>query len=138
MSRTTDTAFAQWPLVVLDVSTLDPEAGARRLGDVLTAALERRESFAAVLRMPEGRPRKLAGAGERVRLLKTLRPGLRNRCAGLAFVVAAEAQQANAKAIRAGTKLWGCPITVTGDPNAALAWARQQLAAAVQGTEEGS
>ncbi|BCL30714.1 hypothetical protein ACFFS2_21480 [Streptomyces aurantiacus] len=136
MSRTTDTALTRWPLVVLDVSALDPAAGARRVGDVLTAALERREPFAAVLTMPESRPRKLAGAGERVRLVKTLRPGLRNRCAGLAFVVSAEAQQANAKAIRAGAKLWGCPTTATHDPAAALAWARQQLAAPTPGAEE--
>lgn len=137
MGRITDTAFTQWPLVTLDVSALDPAAGARRVGDVLTAAMERRESFAAVVRMPEGRPRRMAGAGERVRLLKTLRPGLRERCAGLAFVVSAEAQQANAKAIRAGAKLWGCPTTATDDPAAALAWAYQQLAAATPGTEEG-
>ncbi|MDA2809832.1 hypothetical protein O4J56_04200 [Nocardiopsis sp. RSe5-2] len=137
MSRITDTALRQWPLVVLDVSELDPAAGAHRLGDVLTAALERREPFAAVVRMPEGRPRRLAGVGERVRLLKTLRPGLRAQCAGLAFVVSAETQQANAKAIGAGAKLWGCPTTATDDQAAALAWARQQLAAATTGTEEG-
>jgi hypothetical protein len=137
MSRITDTALARWPLVVLDVSDLDPAAGARRVGDVLTAALERREPFAAVLRMPEGRPRKLAGVGERVRLMKTLRPGLRERCAGLAFVVPAEAQQANAKAIKAGARLWGCPTTATDDSTAALAWARQRLAAAAPGIEEG-
>jgi hypothetical protein len=104
--------------------------------DVLTAALERREPFAAVLRMPEGRPRRLAGAGDRVRLMKALRPGLRARCAGLAFVVSAEAQQANARAIRAGAKLWGCPTTAADDPAAALAWARQQLDEATPGTEE--
>ncbi len=71
-----------------------------------------------------------------MRLVKTLRPGLRNRCAGLAFVVSAEVQQANAKAIRAGAKLWGCPTTATHDPAAALAWARQQLAAPTPGAEE--
>jgi hypothetical protein len=137
MSRITDTALAQWPLVTLDVSALDPATGARRVGEVLSAALERRESFAAVVRMPEGRPRRMAGAGERVRLIKTLRPGLRKRCAGLAFVAPAETQQANAKAIRAGAKLWGCPTTATDDPAAALAWARQQLATAAPGTGEG-
>jgi hypothetical protein len=137
MSRITDTALRQWPLVTLDVSALDPAAGARSLGEALTVALERRESFAAVVRMPEGRPRGLADAGERVRLIKTLRPGLRERCAGLAFVVSAEAQQVNAKAIKAGAKLWGCPTTATDEPAAALAWARQQLAAAEPGTEEG-
>ncbi|PRX68345.1 hypothetical protein B0I32_103306 [Nonomuraea fuscirosea] len=136
MSRTTDTALTQWPLVVVEVSALDPAVGARRIGDVLTAALERREPFAAVLTMPEGRPRKLAGAGERVRLIRTLQPGLRDRCAGLAFVVSAEAQQAHAKVIRAGAKLWGCPTTATHDPAAALAWARQQLAAPAPRTEE--
>lgn len=137
MSRTTDSALTRWPLVVLDVSAVDAASGARRVGDVLTAALERRENFAAVIRMPEGRPRRLAGAGERVRLIKTLRPGLRDRCAGLAFVVSAEAQRANAKAIRAGAKLWGCPTTATDDPAAALTWAREQLAAAAPGAEGG-
>lgn len=128
MDRTTDTALTRWPLVVLDVSALEPSAGARRVGEVLTAALERGEPFAAVLTMPEGRPRRLAGAGERVRLLKSLRPGLRDRCAGLAFVVSVEAQRAGAKAIRAGAKLWGCPTTATHDPDVALGWARQRLA----------
>jgi hypothetical protein len=136
MSRITDTALAQWPLVALDVSALDPAAGARRVGEVLSAALERGESFTAVIQMPGGRPRRIAGA-ERVRLIKTLRPGLRKRCAGLAFVASAETQQANAKAIRAGAKLWGCPTTATDDPAVALAWARQQLATAAPGTGEG-
>jgi len=136
MSRTTDTALTQWPLVVLDVSAVDPAAGARRVEEVLTAALERREPFVAVLRMPEGRPHRLAGAGDRVRLMKALRPGLRARCAGLAFVVSAEAQQANARAIRAGAKLWGCPTTATDDPAAALAWARRRLDEATPGTRE--
>ncbi|MGP4102453.1 hypothetical protein [Nonomuraea sp. KM90] len=138
MSQITDTALTQWPLVILDVSAVAPAGGTRRVGDVLTAALERREPFAAVLMMPEGRPRKLAGVGERVRLIKTLRPGLRDRCAGLAFVVSVEAQQANAKAIRAGAKLWGCPTTATHDPAAALAWARQQLAVLASDAEEES
>ncbi|MEV5842034.1 hypothetical protein AB0M32_08665 [Streptomyces sp. NPDC051985] len=115
MSRTTDTALAPRRLVVLDVSALDPTA---------------------VLRMPEARPPRLAGAGERVRLTKTPRPGLRNRCAGRAFVVPAEAQQADVKAIRAGAKLWGCPATATDDPAAALAWARQRRAEASPDTEE--
>ncbi|MET7641061.1 hypothetical protein [Streptomyces sp. NPDC005438] len=136
MSRVTDTALARWPLVTLDVGQLDPVTGARQVGEVLTAALERREPFSAVIRMPEDRPRGMAGAGERVRLLKTLRPGLRERCAGLAFVLSPEAQRANAKTIRAGAKVWGCPTTATDDPAAALAWARRRLAPLTPGTGE--
>src|SRR3569833_450932 len=75
MSRTTDSALTLWPLVVLDVSAGDPAAGARRVEEVLTAALERREPFVAVLRMPEGRPHRLAGAGDRVRLMAARRRG---------------------------------------------------------------
>ncbi|CAL9661070.1 hypothetical protein [Streptomyces tendae] len=110
MSRTTDTALTPRPVTVLDVSDPDPEGVARRVGDVPTAALE---------------------------LVKTLRPGLRNRCADLAFAVAAEAQQANAKAIRTDSKPWGCPTRAMNDPAAALGWARRQLAAVAPGTEAG-
>lgn len=116
-------------LVVVDASGAAPEAAHAVVFDALMAAVERREAFAAVVRMPETPPRgrRVAGAADRVRLLKRLRPGLVERCRGLAFVMSEEAQRANAKAIRSGTVLWGCPTFATDDPAQARSWALARL-----------
>jgi len=130
MTDPDSTAEDQWPLVRLDVSDLPPTDGARRVNDTLLAAAGRGEPFAAVLRMPAitERPKVIGGVSERVRMLKQLRPRLKQHCLGLAFVVPIETQAVNAKAIRAGTKLWGCPTFATDDPDAATAWAYERLA----------
>ncbi|URM95590.1 hypothetical protein LUW76_15340 [Actinomadura madurae] len=122
----------QWPLVHLDVSDLAPAEGARVVADVLTEASGRHEAFAAVVQMPSTteRPRGIGGVSERIRMLKQLRPRLKETCRGLAFVVSAETQATNAKAIRAGAKMWGCPTFATDDVAAATAWAQAQLAGA--------
>ncbi len=117
-------------VVTLDVSTLEPEPASRLVGETLAAAISAERPFAAVIRMPEHpapRDRRLRNAGERVRLLKRLRPGLRVWCRGLAFVVSAQTQQANSKAIQAGARLWGCPTFNTDDAEAAENWARSRL-----------
>ncbi|MEU6140683.1 hypothetical protein ABZ848_10030 [Streptomyces sp. NPDC047081] len=130
---TPEPAFPTWPLVVVDVSELTgdeaPAAVAGALGAAVEAARARGEGFAAVVRMPSAvrRGPRLAAATERVRMLRRLRPGLAESCLGLAFVVSAEMQQANAKAIRAGAKLWGCPTHTVDTVAAAHAWVREQL-----------
>jgi hypothetical protein len=116
----------------LDASGAGSDAEAARIvAQGLRDAVARLEPFAAVIRMPPGaqRKRRVAGAAERVRLLRRLRPGLRDHCRGLAFVLPIEDQQANAKAIAAGAKLWGCPTTATADVETARTWASAQLAA---------
>lgn len=122
----------QWPLVRLDIAGLAPTEGGRVMTDVLTEAASHREWFAAVIQMPSTteRPKGIGGVGEKVRMLKQLRPRLKETCRGLAFVLSAEAQAANAKSIGAGAKLWGCPTFATDDVAAATAWARAQLAGA--------
>jgi len=66
-------------------------------------------------------------------MLKQLRPRLKRNCRGLAFVLSAEAQAANAKSISAGAKLWGCPTFATDDVDAATAWAEDRLSDADRG-----
>lgn len=101
----------------------------RVVAQALREALARGEPFAAVVSMPVmARPRRLAGAAERIRMLKELRPGLAARCRGLAFVMPMAAQQDNAKAIRSADKIWACPTTTTDDLEQARAWARDRLA----------
>ncbi|MCI3277962.1 hypothetical protein [Streptomyces cylindrosporus] len=130
---TLEPAFPTWPLVVVDVSerTGDeaPAAVAGALGAAVETARARREGFAAVVQMPSTvrRGPRPAAATERVRMLRRLRPGLAESCRGLAFVVSAEVQRANAKAIRAGARLWGCPTYTVDTVVAAQAWAREQL-----------
>ena len=70
---------------------------------------------------------KLAGVAERIRMLKRLRRGLSAQCLGLAFVVSAEAQRHNAKAIRSADKMWGCPTLAVDDHTTARAWALARL-----------
>jgi hypothetical protein len=119
-------------LVMVDASGAAPDSAHAVVFDALMAAVERREVFAAVIRMPETPPRgrRVAGAVERVRLLKRLRPGLVERCRGLAFVMTEDAQRNNAKAIRSGPVMWGCPTFATDDPGQARSWALAQLESA--------
>ena len=118
-----------WPLVEVDASTLPVRQAQGLIGDALGAAIERGEPFAAIVRMPSAarRDRTLSGVAERIRILKRLRSGLSARCVGLAFVVSAEAQQHNAKAIRAADKMWGCPTLAVDDHATARAWALARL-----------
>jgi hypothetical protein len=117
------------PVVVVDAAGTAPEAAPSVVFAALMAAVERREAFAAVVRMPEVPPRgrRIAGAVERVRMLKRLRPGLVEHCRGLAFVMSDEAQRDNAKALRSGAVLWGCPTFATDDPGQARSWAQARL-----------
>lgn len=116
-------------IVDVDVSDAAPEAAPTAVFGALMAAVQRGESFAAVVRMPEVPPRgrRIAGAVERVRMLKRLRPGLVAHCRGLAFVMSEEAQRNNAKQLRSGATMWGCPTFATDDPAQARSWARSQL-----------
>ncbi|MGI5151579.1 hypothetical protein ACQEVC_35350 [Plantactinospora sp. CA-294935] len=117
-----------WPLVEVDASSLPVREAQGLIGDALGAAIERGEPFAAIVRMPSAaRDRTLPGVAERIRMLKRLRGGLGARCVGLAFVVSAEAQQHNAKAIRAADKMWGCPTLAVDDHARARAWALDRL-----------
>jgi hypothetical protein len=113
------------PVVVVDASGETPERASTVVFDALMAAVQRWEEFAAVVRMPEAaaRGRRIAGVAERVRMLKRLRPGLVEHCRGLAFVLSEDGQRNNAKALRSGAKLWGCPTFATADPGEARAWA---------------
>lgn len=60
---------------------------------------------------------------DRVRALKSIRPGLTAYCRGLAFVAPSDIPAERAEAIHSGEQLWGCPTTATQDVTAARAWA---------------
>lgn len=123
----------QWPLVRLDVTDRAPMDAAHAVNNALLAATSRQEPFAALIQMPSRtdrapkRRRVIASVGERIRMLKQLRPRLKETCLGLAFVVSAAELAANAKTIQAGDKLWGCPTFATENVDTALAWARAKL-----------
>jgi hypothetical protein len=99
------------------------------VGGALRVALDRAEPFAAVVEMPSGAARggRVRAAVEQVRLVRQLRPGLAQRCRGLAFVVTAQALDEHAKVIKSGPKIWGCSVTVATDMHQARVWARDQL-----------
>jgi hypothetical protein len=121
--------LSDWPLVELDVTVDAPAGAAASVAVVLRAALDRSEPFAAVLQVPaaSGRDGRAAGVAERARMLRQLRPGLAQRCRGLAFVTPVGQQHASVRLARSGPRLWGCPVTVTSDLAQARAWARAQL-----------
>lgn len=129
MDKSDATTGGRKPVVHVDISNLSSTEGSRALTEALTEVAGRGEPFATVVRMPSTteRPKAISGAAEKVRMLKRLRPQLKQSCRGLAFVLTAEAQAANAKSIKAGAKLWGCPTFATDDPEAATAWAEAQL-----------
>ncbi|MQA79684.1 MAG: hypothetical protein GEV10_14595 [Streptosporangiales bacterium] len=126
-------SWTDWPVVEIRVADGSADDTATLVARTLQSALDRGTEFAAVVHMPDGsaddaaRRRPPSGAVERVRLLKRLRPGLAERCRGLAFVLSETAQQQRAKALRSGDKVWKCPTTVTDDPELARDWVRRQL-----------
>jgi hypothetical protein len=121
-------------VIHVDAADEDMSTGARLIGDRLMSAVEQTEPFAAVAVMPVvaghtgSGGRRAVGAGDRVRVLRSVRPGLTRWCRGLAFVADAAAQQVGAKAIAAGDRMWGCPTFTTDNADAALVWATDQLA----------
>lgn len=119
------------PIVHIDVAAHPIAEATALVGQALLDATTQETPFAAVVVMPAHtgmRGRKFAQIGERVRMLKRLRPGLRRWCRGLAFVASAQMQQDNDKALRAGSKMWGCPTYATTDSATAHQWAEKQLA----------
>ncbi|WP_371624118.1 hypothetical protein OG245_15515 [Streptomyces sp. NBC_01116] len=136
----------------IDASGLPMDQAQALVLDELRALTERAEPFAAVLLMPappQGRtpaatatapgtatasgtasaPATGGGAAsgtstaDRVRTLKSIRPGLTAYCRGLAFVAPSDIPAEHAEAIHSGERLWGCPTTATQDVTAARAWA---------------
>jgi hypothetical protein len=116
-------------IVEVNAADATPETAPTAVFEALMAEVQRGEVFAAIVRMPEVPPRgrRIAGVAERVRMLKRLRPGLVQHCRGLAFVMSEEAQRNNAKQLRSGAKMWGCPTFATDDPGQARSWALARL-----------
>ncbi|NUW03860.1 hypothetical protein [Streptomyces sp. CAI 127] len=117
----------------IDASGLPMEHAQAVILDALRALTECEEPFAAVLLMPappEGRTPPASGdvpsAADRIRTLKSIRPGLTAFCRGLAFVAPADITAERAEAIHSGEQLWGCPTTATQDVTAARAWAEER------------
>lgn len=120
-------------VVLIDVAAHPIAEATALVGTALFSAVEQKVPFAAVVVMPEStgpRGRRFSQIGERVRMLKRLRPGLRQWCRGLAFVASAQMQADNHKALRAGAKMWGCATFAATDVASARSWARAQLNAA--------
>lgn len=122
--------WSGWPLLEISAAEL-PHAEARSLVvRTLSAALDRDEPFAALVQMPPDAPR---GGGapdavQQVRSLRELRPGLAERCRGLAFVLSAEERARHSKVIQSGATVWGCPTAAVDGPTAARAWLHDCLA----------
>jgi hypothetical protein len=118
-----------WPLLQIRTGEIPDEEIPTVVWQELRAALDRGEEFAAVVEMPRVASRKgrVRDAVARVRMVKQLRPGLVDHCRGLAFVMPAEALRDNEKAIRSGSKIWGCPTTAVDDFAQGREWARGRL-----------
>ncbi|MGQ4728893.1 hypothetical protein ACUN3E_14665 [Streptomyces sp. Ju416(a)] len=117
----------------IDASGLPMEHAQAVILDELRALTECKEPFAAILLMPappEGRTPPPSGdvpsGADRIRTLKSIRPGLTEFCRGLAFVAPADIPAERAEAIHSGEQLWGCPTTATQDVTAARAWAEER------------
>lgn len=124
------------PLVEIDAVRAAEDA-TRIVSGSLREAIDRGRPFLALVRMPDAPPRggRLGDVTERVRTLKLLRPGLRVWCRGLAFLVGEQTLARQAKAIRSGDKLWGCPTLTTADETTARAWLRARAEALDEGAE---
>lgn len=118
-----------WPLVQIRTGEVPEDEVPDVVSQALREALDRGEAFAAVVEMGGAGSRRgrVRDAARRVRMVKQLRPGLADRCRGLAFVMPAEALRDNEKAIRSASKIWGCPTTAVGDFAEGREWARGRL-----------
>ncbi|WP_128817748.1 hypothetical protein [Streptomyces sp. S063] len=118
----------------IDASGLPMDHAQAVILDELRALTNHEEPFAAILLMPappEGRTPPTSGdvpsAADRIRTLKSIRPGLTAFCRGLAFVAPADLPAERAEAIHSGEQLWGCPTSATQDVAAARAWAEARI-----------
>ncbi|MFD9940399.1 hypothetical protein ACFWYW_42005 [Nonomuraea sp. NPDC059023] len=110
----------QWPLI--EVRAEDPAS----VTAALWSATRRETPFTAVVVLAASEPAPRGKeAPARVRMLMRVRPGLRQWCRGLAFVLAGDPPD---KALRSADKLWGCPTLATRDLAEARDWARRMLA----------
>jgi hypothetical protein len=120
--------WSGWPLLEVRAADLQPGEVPGVVGAALSEAIERGETFAAVVETPDPRPRgRVRGAVEQVRMVRRLRPGLARHCRGLAMVLSPDAIRDNTKVIKAGPRIWGCPVNAVSDLASARAWARDQL-----------
>lgn len=116
--------------VQIDAASLTTDEATKLVSGSLREATDRGHPFVALVWMPPS-ARGRVGLGdvtERVRMLKRIRPGLRDWCRGLAFLVTQDTLTSRAKAIRSGDRLWGCPTFTTADEAAARAWISERLA----------
>lgn len=122
-------SFDDWPLLVVDLEDGAEDAGRALFQEALVGALARNEPFAVVAVMPSELPRQRRPPDpEQMRWLKRSRPQLAERCAGMAYVMAAWMRDESAKALAAGPQIYGCPIEAFEQRAPALAWARGRLA----------
>jgi hypothetical protein len=120
------TAEDSLPLLEIDASAVGASESSAAVGGALRTALARGGPFSVVIRM-SGRPRRMSGAVERVRLMRELRPGLAERCRSLAFVMPVEVLRDNAEFVRSGGRVCACPTTATDNLDRARGWARERL-----------
>jgi hypothetical protein len=122
--------WSSWPVLHIGAADL-PHGDARALiARTLDEALRRGEPFGALMEMPPGVPRNENPDDglQQVRAVRRLRPGLTERCRGLAFVLPSGQREHHAKVIRSGDKVWGCPTFSADTAAAAQDWLRGRLA----------
>ena len=115
--------------IEIDATALGVGAATQAVTDALQDAVARGVPFTAVVRAPPV-PRggiRVTDMTHGTRMLKLLRPGLRARCRGLAFVVDERTLSRYGKVIRTGDRVWGCPTSTGADLDAARSWATARL-----------
>ncbi|RKT54277.1 STAS/SEC14 domain-containing protein [Saccharothrix australiensis] len=121
--------WASWPLVEVRADGAPADESRRYLMDVLAKALARGEQFAVVVQVPDG-PEEHGGGGGMAKTLRSHRPGLQERCRGIAFVVGPEQAERARKMSEVGPKIMGCPTTAVHDSGEARSWAVGRLSEA--------
>ncbi|MEU3550315.1 hypothetical protein [Streptomyces longwoodensis] len=122
--------WSGWPLLHIGVAGLSHGDARALVAQTLDEALRRGEPFGAVMEMPPGVPQNENPDGrlQQVRAVRRLRPGLTERCRGLAFVLRPEQREQHAKVMLSGDKVWGCPTFPADSTEAARDWLRDRLA----------
>lgn len=114
-------------LVKIDAAALPAGDATVMVAEKLGEAIAEGGSFQAMVWMPESteRPKGLQ-AVRAVRMLKKIRPGLAEHCAGLAFVATAATKAARPRSAEAEARMWGCPVMTVTTEEEAQTWLAAQ------------
>jgi hypothetical protein len=122
-----------WPLLHIRYPDMLTEADVDTYTDAMDTALARGEPFATSLTVTDAyfeQERNNAVSNKSMKWLKQAKGRLSEHCRGIALVVPSEERRAQYAPMmeKTGPQVYGCPVAMFVDIDAATAWMHAQLA----------